>query len=286
MVFPLRIVNWFQLHHICIQIISPNFTCMKFFSDFGKGITFHFKAFQFIAQHKLWGYFIYPIAFMVVLWLIGFWSTFSLGRQLADYILSLIKIDDPGEGWLHWLNITLGFAIGLILKVLLFFIFSAFLKFIVLIICSPIMALLSERVDEILSGNKFPFSFRQLLLDIFRSLRVTFRTLFFQTLLFIVCIFIGWIPIIGAIVVPFLWITGFYFMGFNMMDYTYERRKMNISAGAKFTRSHKGIAIGNGMIFSLLLWIPFLGISLAPVLSVVAATLATINAMEKDSPKN
>lgn len=260
---------------------------MKFFTDFGKGITFHFKAFSFIAKHKLWAYFIYPIAIMVVLWIFGFWSTFSLGRQLSDYILSLIKIDDPGEGWLHWLNITLGFALGLIMKVLLFFIFSAFLRFIVLIICSPIMALLSERVDEILSGKKFPFSIAQFLYDIFRSVRVTFRALFFQSLIYIVCLFVGWIPVIGALVIPFLWISGWYFMGFNMMDYTYERRKMNISAGAKFTRSHKGIAVGNGMVFSFLLWIPFLGITLAPVLSVVAGTLATINALEEnDSPQS
>lgn len=218
---------------------------------------------------------------MIVLWTLGFWSTFSIGRQLSDYILSLIQIDDPGEGWLHWLNITLSLALGLIMKVLLFFIFSAFLKFIVLIICSPIMALLSERIEEILSGNKFPFSFKQFIIDIFRGIRVTFRTLFFQSLIYIACLFVGWIPIIGALVIPVLWISGWYFMGFNMMDYTYERRKMNISAGAKFTRSHKGIAIGNGMIFSFLLWIPFLGITLAPILSIVAGTLATIDALEK-----
>ncbi len=258
---------------------------MQFFTDFGKGISYHFKACRFIAKHNLWGYFIYPVVIMAVLVIFGFWSTFALGSELADYILSLIDIPDPGEGWLHWVHLILTFVIGLILKVLLLFIVGALLKFIVLILCSPVMALLSERIDEINSGQKFPFVLSQFLYDIFRGILVTFRTMFFQTLIFIACIFIGWIPILGWIVIPFLWIVSWYFLGFNMMDYTYERRKMNISSGAGFTQKHKGIAIGNGMVFSLLLWIPYLGIALGPIISVVAGTLATIDALEKDSPK-
>lgn len=254
---------------------------MAFFSDFGKGISFHIKAFQFIAKHGLWIYFLYPIAIMIILGFFGFWSTFSLGGKLSDYVISLIGFSDPGDRWLHWLNIILSFVIGLILKVLLFFVFSSFLKFIVLIVCSPIMALLSERVDEIHAGKKFPFQFGQFIHDIFRGIRVTLRNMFLETAILLACMLIGWIPVLGWIVVPFLYIIGWYFLGFNMMDYTYERRKLKISEGAVFTRKHKGIAVGNGMIFSFLLMIPFAGIALAPILSVVAATLATIETMEK-----
>ena len=256
---------------------------MQFFTDFGKGISFHIKAFQFIAKHGLWFYFLYPIIILVILAFFGFWSTFALGSELADYVLSLINLSDPGDGWQHWASLILGFIIGLILKVLLFFVFSSFLKFFVLIFCSPIMALLSERIDEINSGVTYPFNLKQFLHDIFRGILVTFRNMFFELAIVIASLIIGWIPIIGFIVVPFLWIIGWYFLGFNMMDYTYERRKLTISQGAKFTRKHKGIAVGNGMIFSFLLWIPFLGIVLAPVLSVVAATLATIDTMDKQT---
>ncbi|MDQ3110131.1 MAG: EI24 domain-containing protein [Bacteroidota bacterium] len=254
---------------------------MRFFTDFGKGVSFHIRAFQFIAKHGLWAYFIYPVVIMAALWIFGFWSTFALGDTIADAVIELLGLKDSHEGWVGKLLSVLSFIIGLLLKVLLFFVFNSFLKFIVLIICSPIMALLSEKVDEINSGKKFPFSFVQLLKDIFRSILVTFRTLFFQSLIFIACMFIGWVPVIGWAVVPFLWMVGWYFLGFNMMDYTYERRKMNISEGAAFTRKHKGIAIGNGMVFSALLWIPFLGIALAPVVSAVAGTLATIDAMKE-----
>lgn len=254
---------------------------MGFWSDFGTGVSTHLKAFQFIAKHGLWLYFLYPIVIMLILAIFGFWSTFSIGGKLADYVISLIGLSDPGEGWLHWLSLILSFIIGLILKVLLFFIFSSFLKFIVLIVCSPIMALLSERVDEIISGKKYPFKFSQFLHDMFRGIAVTFRNMFLETSIIFACLLIGWIPIIGWIVVPFLWIVGWYFLGFNMMDYTYERRKLKIAEGAIFTRKHKGIAIGNGMMFSFLLMIPALGITLAPILSVVAATLATTETMEK-----
>ncbi len=255
---------------------------MAFFSDFGKGVSYHLKAFQFIAKNGLWIYFLYPIVIMLILGIFGFWSTFALGGKMADQVISMIGLSNSHEGWLAVLFGILRFIIGLLLKVILFFIFSSFLKFIVLIVCSPIMALLSERIDEIKSGKRYPFRFGQFLHDIFRGIRVTFRNMFFEYGILLLCMIIGWIPLVGWIIVPFIYLIGWYFLGFNMMDYSYERRKLKISEGAKFTRKHKGIAIGNGMMFSFLLMIPFLGITLAPILSVVAATLATIDTMEKE----
>jgi CysZ protein len=47
-------------------------------------------------------------------------------------------------------------------------------------------------------------------------------------------------------------------------------------------RKHKGIAIGNGFIFSMLLYIPFLGVIVSPVLSATAGTLATLETMKEE----
>ena len=44
----------------------------------------------------------------------------------------------------------------------------------------------------------------------------------------------------------------------------------------ELTRKHKGIAIGNGFVFSMILLLPFIGVIIAPILSVVAATLAVL----------
>lgn len=260
---------------------------MSFWSDFGKGVSTHIKAWSFIAEHRLWGYFLYPVALVVVLFIFGFYSAFGLGNYIAGLLMDLITPEtiDTGYGWLDVVLMVLSWVLkivaGFIIKAFIFAILIKFIRYAVLILCSPMMALLSERVDEIITGNKYPFVFSLFIKDVFRGIGVTLRNMLFEMLFIVGCFFIGWIPVIGWFTVPFLWIVGWYFLGFNMMDYTYERKRLSISQGAYFTRKHKGIAIGNGMVFSMLLLIPYIGLLIAPVLSSVAGTLATMEMMEE-----
>jgi CysZ protein len=259
---------------------------MNFFSDFGKGVSYHLKAWSFIAKNGLWLYFLYPVFLVIILYVLGFYSVFNFGNYLSDKILGWIPDYDGGNSIigaaLSAIISVLKIIAGLVIKLYLLAIILKFAKYIVLILCSPMMALLSERIDEIISGKKYPFEFSQFLKDIFRGIKINLRNLLLETLITIAFLFIGWIPVIGWVTIPFLWIISWYFLGFNMMDYSYERRRMKISEGVNFTRKHKGIAVGNGMIFSWLLLIPFLGLIIAPVLSVTAGTLATLEALEKN----
>jgi CysZ protein len=258
---------------------------MGFWSDFGKGVSSHFTAISFIAKHNLWVYFIFPICITVGLSLLGI---YAISEIAYHWIHSLSKSIEPytqSESiWGEILSVIvsiLNFIAGTVVKWVLTFFFFRILRYIVLIICSPIMTALSKRVDEIHTGIKIPFNFGQFLHDMFRAILVVIRNILLETLCLLGILSICWIPVIGWFSIPFYWIIGWYFIGFNMMDYTYERRKLRISQGAQFTRKHKGIAIGNGMIYTFLLWIPFLGICFAPILSSVAATLATMETMEK-----
>jgi CysZ protein len=259
---------------------------MGFWKDYGKGISSHTRAFDFIATHKLWWYFLYPAVLMIVLLIGGFWSAMGLGNYLADLLTDLIPDDvQSGYEWLntalHWIIWVLKGIAGFVIWFFAFLLFMKYIRYFVLILCSPMMALLSERVDEIVTGKTYPFHFGQFVKDILRGILVALRNLFFETAITLGLMIIGWIPVIGWLTIPFLWMIGWYFLGFNIMDYTYERRKWGISQGAVFTRKRKGIAVGNGMIFSLMLIIPFLGMIVAPVLSSVAGTLATLEALEE-----
>ncbi len=259
---------------------------MGFWSDLGKGFSAHIKALEFIAKHSLWLYFIYPIAIAALLYLVGFVSFFALGGMLGDKVVDWIGLSPDDAGWQGFLAGIAHIVISTSFKMLMWYILGTYMKYIVLIICSPILALLSERVDEIISGNTYPFNLGQFLSDIMRGILVVFRNLFIETGIMIFCMFISFIPILGWVLsiftIPTKYIFSCYFLGFSMMDYTYERRKMSISQGAAFTRKHKGIAIANGFVFQILLLIPILGMSLAPVISCVAATLAVLEADAED----
>ena len=65
-----------------------------------------------------------------------------------------------------------------------------------------------------------------------------------------------------------------YYYGFSMMDYSCERSKLSPAASISFISRHKGLAIGNGLIFYLMHGVIIIGWILAPAYAVVAATLS------------
>jgi CysZ protein len=260
---------------------------MGFWSDFGKGVSSHVDGIKFVAKHNLWHFFIYPVLILIVLFIAGYWSILGLADWIVDGTLEYYGLTDTGntEDWTGILALVGRLLVGIILKVFFLMILTSYIKYVVLIVCSPILALLSERVDEIINNKKYPFNFGQFLHDMLRGILVTLRNMAFETLIILACLVIGWIPVIGWLTVPFLYLIAWYFLGFAMMDYTYERMRFSISEGARFTRRHKGIAIGNGFIFSMILLLPVIGVIIAPILSVVAATLAVLQVKNEEAVK-
>jgi CysZ protein len=65
-----------------------------------------------------------------------------------------------------------------------------------------------------------------------------------------------------------------YYYGFSMLDYSCERHKLSPSESITYIANHKGLAIGNGMVFYMMHFIPIVGWVLAPSYAVVAATIS------------
>lgn len=64
------------------------------------------------------------------------------------------------------------------------------------------------------------------------------------------------------------------------MDYTMERH-LNYTESIAFVQQHKGIAIGNGIIFMLMLFMPIIGFILTMPIAVVAAATETVRVLDK-----
>ena len=66
------------------------------------------------------------------------------------------------------------------------------------------------------------------------------------------------------------------------MDYTLERH-FNVKDSVNFVKQNRGVAIGNVVVFMLMLFVPILGIILVLPLSVTAASSETVRILENSN---
>lgn len=248
---------------------------LNVWQQFILGVKSYRKANRFVFQNKLWVYFIYPIVISAILFYFSVTATESISVLIENYLKSFVTVETNISGLQYLIdgfNYLLGIGIRLVFVVLGFIISS----YTTLIIMSPVMALLSERTEEIITGEKFPFKVDQFIKDVLRGVLIAIRNIFIETWFIFLCFIFSAIPIFGLTGPLFLLVISFYFYGFSLMDYVNERQQLSVKQSVRFIQKNKGIAIGNGMVFSLLLKIPFIGFIFAPVLGPVAAIIAIL----------
>ena len=236
------------------------------------------QAHRFISKPRLWKWILIPGLIYTLLFIGGMYLFWTSSNTAIEFILLKTGVktwlDKMQDSWISFL-----FIIGQIILrlVLLLFYFSLF-KFLFLIIGSPLFAYLSEKTEAIMEGKDFPFSFKQLLKDIWRGIRIALRNLLWQTVYVLSIFILSFIPLFGWIAPLVALLVECYYFGFSMLDYSSERNKLSASQSIEFIGRHKGLAIGNGLVFYLMHMIPFIGWLLAPSYAVVAATISLLTA--------
>ena len=210
-------------------------------------------------------------------------------------VLFYTEITKPGNGWwdtvVYWFQNFAEVIVSVLLYVAFYYIIHKTIKYLVLILMSPVMALLSERTEEILTGRTFPFEWGQFVKDIVRGVRIAIRNFFMETSMVLGIVILGmlisWlVPFVAFLVAPASLIAtaliGAYYWGFATMDYTNERRRLSVGESVQFIRDNKGIAVGNGLLFYLMISVPVLGTYIGPVFATVMCTVgATLAIHEK-----
>jgi CysZ protein len=244
-------------------------------------IESYFKAHQFISTHRLWKWIIVPGIFYTLLFCLGIYFFFISSDEAVSYLFRLIGVDrwlqQQKSGLLSFLFMMGGIMVRLIL-VLLYF---SFFKYVYLIIGSPIFAYLSEKTEAILEGKDYPFSFRQLLKDILRGIMLALRNALWQTVYTISILILSFFPVIGWITPVIALLIECYYYGFSMLDYSCERHKLSPAESVTFIGRHRGLAIGNGLLFFTMHLLPVIGWVMAPAYAVVAATLSIYHQQNK-----
>ncbi len=242
--------------------------------DFLSGIRSYFEAIRYIREYKLWKYLIWPgFLSLLVAAIIIYFTQSGLG-SLSEKMANWYPFQ-RGSGLVSSIS---GFvsAIGAVFTSLIFF------KYTVLIVGSPFMSLLSEKVEREIAGHDTspPFSLAHAIKDILRGIRLTMRNFFREIFLTLLLLFLSIFPGLALVTTPLIFAVQSYYAGFGSMDF-YMERHYNIRGAARFVNSHRGMALANGMGFLVMLMIPFIGVFMAPGLATVAATLECVERDDK-----
>jgi CysZ protein len=232
------------------------------------------EAHHFIRQHRLWKWILLPGILYALLFGVGMYFFWTSADNAVSYLSKVIGV----EAWLQkerseWLSFFFVMT-GLMLRLVLLQFYFALFKYMFLIIGSPLFAYLSEKTESILTGREFPFSFSQVMKDAVRGVALAVRNSLWQSVYVVALVFLTFIPVVGWIAPLIILFFECYYYGFSMMDYSCERRKMPASESIDFIGHHRGLAIGNGLMFYLMHALIIIGWVLAPAYAVVAATLS------------
>jgi len=235
--------------------------------NISKSIQSYFKAITLINQLKLWKYFLVPILIGLVFGLVFI----SLALTLADNVglyLSNFWTFDFGKSFVTTFSTYISGFLIIILGIILF-------KHVLMALSAPFMTPVSEKVEAFLTGQTSVKSQIGFMPQLVRSLRLNGRNLFKELIITLPLMLLSLIPVVGLIAVVLIFYFQSYYTGIGNMDYTLERH-LNYSESKKFIKKNKGIAIGNGAVFTLMLLIPFIGIMLTLPIATVAATINVV----------
>jgi len=254
------------------------------FDKMGYAIGMHGRALGFMINNGLLWYFLVPLVLIIGL-IYGGMSSIS---YFTDLIIESFEDYITFEGFFSFLNVFITGFLSFFLRILMYLTLSYFGGYIVIIIMSPFLAYVSEKTEEIETGKEYPFDLVQLLKDAFRGILLAIRNLLLEFAIMLLVYLLSFIiPVIGPLIGGlagsiYLFLLSSYFYGFSFMDYALERKKLSVGQSVTYVRKRKGIAIGTGLIFSLLLFLPF-GAFITCFFAILSTVSATLMVLSEDN---
>ncbi len=239
--------------------------------DFINGITAYFKALKLIKELNLWKYFLIPAILGFLLGLIFISTAYALSDNIGEYITKYWKFEF-GKGIIKSVSNFIGGLSIILIGIMLY-------KHILMALSSPFMTPVSEIVEKHLTGNTRITEIK-VIAQLIRSIKLNITNLIKELIITIPLMILSFIPVIGLFFMLLTFYYQAYYAGIGNMDYTLERH-LNYKESKLFYKKYKGVAVGNGTVFTLLLFIPVIGIMISLPLATVAATIESIKKLDE-----
>lgn len=244
------------------------------FSSFFKSIPFTFRHFSI--------FFLVPVLLFIVLLVLFSFLGDSIYDIVSDKLYTYIAVQHDSGWFFSIISFLLRGLLFVLFKLIFFFVFFFFSGYVILIILSPVLSYLSEKTEKIVKGKDYPFLFNIWFKQIVRSILLSLRNMFIQLALTLIILILSFFPIIGWFISPFaalfIFVLNAYFFGFSFLDYSFERKGLNISQSVSLVRKNKGLAVGFGVLFYIVYLIPILGNFLASFMAIFLVVAAGMSA--------
>lgn len=224
-------------------------------------------AHRFILQHKLWKWVLIPGLLYSILFVTGVYFFGKSATDVVEYITHILRLSDWSQ---QFQNSFLGFLFtfaGIIFWLTLLLFYFSFLKYVCLIIGAPLFSYLSRKTENILLGREGSEATGSK--ESARGIKIAIRNCGWQTVYLVALLILSLIPVVGWVTPLIVLFMECYYFGFSMVDYGLARQGFGTSQSTEFIGRHKGLAMGNGILFYLM----HLVIPLAPAYAIVAGTL-------------
>lgn len=242
------------------------------FTAFFRGMAFSITRFGawYLVPLILWLFLVVGLSLQISDWLLPYfykWIESQTGLDLSptQKVGGLEEIIKTG----------LQLGVVIVVKIMLWYVMSRYMKYIVIILLSPLFAYISERTEALVIGSSYPFSFLQILKDALRGAGIAVRNMLLETLLMISGGVISFfLPLLSPLVFLALFLVNSYFMAFNFFDYVAERKKMGVARSVRYMRANMPTLLGFGVAYNIVSWFPLLDWILAPISAASGAVLA------------
>ncbi len=235
------------------------------------GINSYVRAFRFLDKYNLWSILILPALLSLVIAVIIVLLAWITSGDIVLYVTSRYSFKDYDTQFGNMIELILSILIwGLVM-----FLYLKIYRYLVLIVLSPVFVNVSMVLHKNIEGIDEKMNLKTYCFCSFRGMRIAVRNFFLELLvgagLLFLTFIITWIlPVVPAIIL----LVESYFFGMVMMDYAFEMDGFSVMESRQNIRRNAGIAMGNGLIFNLIILLPLIGVILGPILALIAARVA------------
>lgn len=226
-------------------------------TDFAKGARYALNGFTLAKTKGIKRFVAIPLFINIVLFAIGIYFAHDFTGNMISRLVDWLP------DWLDWLSWIMWLLFGVLMLILVFYTFTLLAN----LIGAPFNSLLSEKLEEKLTGNMPPSGGRliETLRGISGAVMSELRKFGYLISRMLPLVIISFVPVIHVIA-PVLWFAfGAWMLALEYMDYPMGNHGFTFNEQRKIAKQRKYILLGFGTVITAMTMIPVLNFFAMPV---------------------